>query len=111
MVGALNTCVGYTLFALLVWLGLPYMVAIGLATVMGVCFNFQSTGHFVFKGAPMSRLGYFFGVYGVIYALNVIAMAALLHIGFNIYIANALIILPLALIAYVLQQKFVFNTL
>ena len=109
LVGLLNTVFGYSLFAFLTWLGLTYPVAIGLATLGGVAFNFQSTGRLVFSGAPWSRMGRFTGVYAVIYGLNVAGVALLLEAGLNVYAANALVILPLALVAYVLQQKFVFT--
>ena len=108
LVGGLNTAVGYGLFALFVWVGLPYPVAIGLATVLGVAFNFQSTGRLVFGGAPRSLLLRFVAVYIVVYVLNVSAVGGLLRLGLGIYLANALVILPMALVAFVLQRKFVF---
>lgn len=108
LVGLLNTAVGYGLFAGFVWAGLPYPLAIGLATLLGVAFNFQSTGRLVFGGANLARLWRFAAVYGVVYLINVAAVAALLRVGLNVYLANGLLILPLALIAFVLQRKFVF---
>ena len=98
LVGGLNTAVGYALFAGFVWAGLPYPGAIALATVLGVAFNFQSTGRLVFGGAPLSQLGRFVAVYGVVYLINV---------G-SVYLANATVLLPLALVAFVLQRRFVF---
>lgn len=107
-VGALNTAVGYALFALFVWLGLTYPVAIALATVLGVAFNFQSTGRLVFGHAPFSRLLRFVGVYVIVYAINVGAVALLIRWGATPYGANALVVLPLALIAFILQRRLVF---
>ncbi len=108
LVGGLNTAFGYGVFALLTWWGLPYPAAIGLATLAGIAFNFQSTGRLVFGNAPWQRAPRFVAVYAVVYVLNLGGVAALLHLGLNIYLANALVILPLALIAYMLQRKFVF---
>ncbi|ODU13408.1 MAG: polysaccharide biosynthesis protein GtrA [Variovorax sp. 67-131] len=108
LVGGLNTAVGYALFAGFVWAGLPYPGAIALATVLGVAFNFQSTGRLVFGGAPLSQLGRFVAVYGVVYLINVGSVALLLRLGFNVYLANATVLLPLALVAFVLQRRFVF---
>lgn len=110
LVGGLNTVVGYALFAVLVWAGLPFPLAIGLATVLGVAFNFQSTGRLVFGGARLSKLGRFVAVYAAVYAFNVGAVALLLAAGLNVYVANALVLLPLALIAFLLQRRFVFVT-
>jgi putative flippase GtrA len=109
LVGLLNTAIGYSLFSLLVWVGLSYPLAIGIATLGGIAFNFQSTGRLVFNGAPWSRMGRFVGVYAVIYILNIAAVALLLKSGLNVYVSNAMVILPLALVAYFLQQKFVFG--
>jgi putative flippase GtrA len=109
LVGGLNTVVGYGLFAGFTWAGLPYPAAIALATVLGVAFNFQSTGRLVFGGAPLSQLGRFAAVYVVVYLLNVGSVALLLRAGLNVYLANALVILPLALVAFVLQRRFVFG--
>ena len=111
LVGGLNTLFGYSLFALLVWLKLPYPLAIGLATAGGIALNFQTTGRLVFGGAPLSRGARFVAVYGVVYILNVAGVAALLSSGLNLYMANALVIIPLALVTYLLQRKFVFNLL
>jgi len=108
-VGGLNTLVGYSLFALLTYAGLAYPVAIGLATVGGVLFNFQSVGRLVFDGAPRSRFWRFGGVYCVIYLLNLGGVRLLLGLDANIYIANALTLLPLSVIAFILNRRFVFN--
>ena len=109
MVGLVNTAFGYGLFALLAWFGLAWPVAIGLATLGGIAFNFQSIGRFVFDGAPWSRAGRFTAVYAILYGLNVASVALLLKLGVNVYLANALVIVPLALTGYLLQRKFVFN--
>ncbi|WP_376850513.1 GtrA family protein [Caenimonas terrae] len=108
LVGGLNTLVGYGLFALFTWTGLSYPLAIALATVLGVAFNFQSTGRLVFGGAPLGRLGRFVGAYVVTYLLNVAAVAGLLALGLNVYLANAAVIVPLAIVTYFLQRTFVF---
>ncbi|QOF79247.1 GtrA family protein [Variovorax sp. 38R] len=110
VVGGLNTAVGYALFAVLSWAGLPYPLAIGLATIAGVAFNFQSTGRLVFGGAPLSLLWRFVAAYVLVYLINIGAVALLLRAGLNVYVANALVILPLALISFVLQRRFVFGT-
>ena len=54
-------------------------------------------------------MGRFAGVYAVIYGVHVGSVTVLLAWGLNVYAANALMILPLALLACTLQQKFVFT--
>lgn len=108
-VGVLNTAFGYGVFALMTWAGLPYPVAIAVATVAGVAFNFFSTGRLVFGQGGARLMPRFVAVYAVVYCVNVAAVAALLRLGLNVYLANALLVLPLALLAYGLQRRFVFT--
>lgn len=110
VVGGVNTAVGYAVFAILVRLGLPFPAAIGLATIIGIAFNFQTTGRLVFGSARLSLLGRFVAAYVVVYLINVGSVALLLHVGFNVYLANAVVILPLALLSFFLQRRFVFGT-
>ena len=48
-VGVLNTIVGYSFYALFIYLGFDYKVSVFLATVLGVLFNFQTIGRLVFN--------------------------------------------------------------
>ena len=108
MVGVLNTCFGYSVFALLVWLGAPYQLATAVSTLAGIAFNFQTTGRLVFSGAPWPRLIRFAAVYALIYLLNISGIALLLRLNVNVYAAYALLIPPLAVLTYLLHKKFVF---
>ncbi|WP_321927958.1 GtrA family protein [Paraburkholderia guartelaensis] len=109
IVGGLNTAFGYSLFAVLTYVGVVYPIAIGLATVGGVLFNFQSVGRLVFSGAPRSRFWRFVGVYCVVYLVNLGGVRLLLDHGAGIYVANALMLIPLSLLAFILNRQFVFN--
>ena len=110
VVGLLNTAFSYFLFAILIKFEVAYPLAIGVATIMGIIFNFQTTGRIVFGNAESSKMRRFTLVYAGIYCLNILGVALLLLLEFNIYLANAVIIVPLALLTYSLQQKFVFQT-
>ncbi|WPB57804.1 GtrA family protein [Xylophilus sp. GOD-11R] len=109
MVGVLNTAVGYGLFAGFTWMGMAYPLAIALATLLGVAFNFQSTGRLVFGGADRSRLLRFLLAYAFIYLTNVAAVALLTYFGLSVFLANGLCVLPLALLSFMLQRRFVFS--
>ena len=75
----------------------------------GIAFNFQTIGRLVFNAAKGSRRWRFVVVYGVVYLVNLGGVAVLLFFGSGIYVANGLMILPLAALAYLLQKKFVFT--
>ncbi|MGC7556563.1 GtrA family protein, partial [Pandoraea pneumonica] len=42
LVGGLNTLFGYGVFAVCLWIGLHYSLAIAISTVLGTLFNFKS---------------------------------------------------------------------
>ena len=64
-IGVLNTLVGYGLFSLLVLIRLAPGVALLVATVLGVLFNYFTTGQLVFATKGVGRLPWFLAVSGV----------------------------------------------
>ncbi|WP_443113612.1 GtrA family protein [Herbaspirillum seropedicae] len=110
LVGVLNTAVGYSIFLIALWAGLHYSIAIAVATVLGTLFNFKSTGTMVFRSHDNSRLIRFIMVYGVIYLLNVAGIALLRRFEFQEWLAGLFLLLPLALLSYVLNSRFVFSS-
>ena len=109
--GGVNTAFGFAAFAVFILLGLPKELAALLGTICGVLFNFKTTGTIVFKNKDNRLIFRFFGVYLVAYLLNI----GLLDI-FEIYsvgplVAGAIIILPVSLLSFFLNRRFVFNTI
>lgn len=109
VVGGINTLFGYSVFFALTWFGMHYPLAIGLATIAGIAFNFQSVGRLVFGGAPRSRFWRFVGVYCVIYVLNVSGVHVLVGVGISVYLANVLVLIPLSVLAFLLNRRYVFH--
>ena len=110
LVGILNTMVGYGLFALFIYLGLHYSLAVLFSTILGVLFNFKSIGKFVFNSNNNERIYHFIGVYVLLYLLNVSGLWGLSSIGMeNMYVAGAILLAPLAIISFILNKNFVFN--
>jgi putative flippase GtrA len=109
-VGVLNTLFGYGIFALMLRLGLHYAAASGVATVLGVLFNFKSTGQLVFNSHDNGLIVRFVLVYVVVYLANVLALATLLRLGIGAYVGGVMLIMPLALLAYFLNVRYVFRT-
>ena len=109
-VGLINTIFGYSVFALCIFLKLHYALAVLIATVLGVLFNFKTTGIIVFKNNNNNLIFKFIAVYIVAYILSVLFLKLCLILGFNnMYINSAVIILPNSFITYILMKKFVFN--
>lgn len=108
-VGVLNSAFGYGLYALFVYLGVPPELALFLATVLGVIFNFVTTGRLVFRNADSRLFLRFAGAYGVIYICNAVALRFLVNFGLGPLVAQALL-MPLSVVAtFAIMQAFVFR--
>ena len=62
IVGIFNTLFGYAAYALFIFFGFNYIVAVLLATILGILFNFKTIGKFVFKSSGNSSLVIILGV-------------------------------------------------
>ncbi len=110
IVGGVNTVFYYALYSLFLFAGFPYGAAAGFATCIGILFNFQSFGRLVFGDRDIRRLGRFIGVYAVTWAVNVAGLKALELAGIpDKYIAGLITVLPVALLAFYLNRRFVFR--
>jgi len=69
-VGALNTAVGYGLFVFFIWIGCHYWLALLCSQVIGVVFNYKTTGVLVFAQRTNSLVLKFFMVYFFMYVVN-----------------------------------------
>jgi len=108
-VGVLNTVFGYLCFAGLVYVGVHYSLALLIATLVGVLFNFKTTGSFVFGVTNNYLLVRYLVVYGVVYLLNVVGVKALVGAGISPVIGGAMMLAPAAVFAFVLQKRYVFR--
>jgi putative flippase GtrA len=131
LVSGLNTVFGYGLFALLVLIGLHYTIAGLVATVLGVLFNFKSIGLLVFKTNRNVVVFKFIGVYGINYVISILLLTVLEQSGIDAFlgkelfqitnlliitapranacIGGAILIVPMGLLAYALNHRFVFG--
>lgn len=108
-VGVINSIFGYGCFALLLYIDIHYALALFLATVAGVLFNFKSIGALVFKSHNNSHIFRFVCSYSIIYAVNIIGIKMFSFAGLGPYIGGAILIIPMAVLAFILNKRFVFN--
>jgi putative flippase GtrA len=108
LVGALNTGFGYAVFAVLIFAHLHYAIAALLSTICGVLFNFKTTGRLVFGSRDNSLLVRFFGVYATTYVLGVLWLRVSTAYQWNVLIAAAVMMPPMAVLSYTLNRLFVF---
>lgn len=110
MVSGLNSTFGYGLFALLIYIGFAYPYALLIGTVVGILFNFKTIGSLVFKNNNNILIFNFFGVYGITFLGNLGGLALFTHFGFSEYIGGAFLLIPMGIIAYLLNKYFVFSS-
>ncbi|MFN6952141.1 MAG: GtrA family protein [Albidovulum sp.] len=102
-VGVLNTAFGFVVYALLLRVaGLPWQWALALSYVLGILWNFATHGRIVFGTRGLGRLPAYVGSYVVLFFLNRWALAAAIAAGLSELWAQALLVLPMAMVAFVL---------
>lgn len=107
--GVLNSLFGYLAFLLALGAGAPATAALVASTVAGIFFNFQTAQRVVFKSRQKGRLAAFVAVYALLFAINDVALTLLHAGGVRLWAAQALIVAPMAILAFVAQRKFVFK--
>jgi putative flippase GtrA len=109
VVGCLNTVFSYLIYAGLLFMGVSYSLAILGAYILGIGFNFRTTGRWVFKNRDNRPLALFIAVYIGMYLLSVLSVKGLLLLSVNKYIAGMIITLPMAVGSYKIMDKYVFR--
>lgn len=107
--GAVNTAFGYLLFALLLQVVGPPEIALLIATVVGVLFNYFTTGRYVFDTRGYRALGPFLLAYAFIYLVNVVAINVIIALGVRAILAQLFCLPGLAVLSYFINAHFVFG--
>lgn len=108
LIGGLNTVFGFMVYSLLIILNLHYALASLCSTIIGIIFNFFTTGYIVFSNKNFSLIFRFIGVYGVVYLINLGFLKFFHYLQFNMVWAGAILLIPMAIISYFLNRQFVF---
>jgi len=109
IVGGVNTVFGYSVFALLILLKIPYPIAALAATILGILFNFKSYGRFVFGSHDNRLIFRFVLVYAICYAVGLAPLAWAKAHGVSILLMAAICVLPMAALAFSLNRLLVFR--
>ena len=108
IVGGLNTLFANCIYAIFLYIGLHYAVAVLLALISGILFNFNTTGKIVFRNTEPGLIFRFACMYLILYVVNVFLLSLFARINYNMYIAGIILILPMALLSFILNKTFVF---
>ena len=110
-IGLVNTLFGYGVYAGLIFITLPNLLALFLATIAGIIFNYFSFGRVVFRVRGGWRVfAKFVIAYSMVYTVNA-ALLSLLTRGhyFNAYLAQAACVLPSVAMSWILMNWWVYK--
>lgn len=109
-VGGLNTTFGLTVYCLLIWIGLSYIWATLISQVLGVLFNFITTGTLVFENSDKRLIFKFIFCYFITYFINITINKALqVTFGLNEYLSGIFAIIISAIVSFFILRLFVYN--
>jgi putative flippase GtrA len=110
-VGVLNTMFGYSIYAGLVFINLPYLIALLMATLAGIVFNYFSFGRMVFKvRGGWYVFGKFIVAYTIVYGINAVFLSVLTAEDYlNAYLAQGVCILPSVVMSWLLLNLWVYK--
>jgi len=108
-VGVLNTIFGYGVFLVMLSLGFNPSIALLLATIAGILFNFKSIGHLVFGNTSKNKLIPFVGQYVFLYILNWFLLQELMDHGVKPAIVQLILLLPMAILSFIINKFLVFR--
>lgn len=109
VVGGLNSFFGLGIYSLIALTNLPTWMALTAANLAGLVFNFFTTGKLVFRDISAARIPRFIICYGIIFVLHLELIEWLSPVSGGRICAMAIMVLPMALLSYLIQSRFVFN--
>lgn len=111
LVGVVNTAFGYALFALFYLLLGSHQLAITLATMCGVVFNFHSTGRLVFRSRRLSALLPFVAGYAAVWLVNMLLLNELTALAISPLAGQTLALPLIVLLSFTINRYLVFGRL
>lgn len=107
-VGLLNTAFGYFLYALFLTIGFVANMALFFQYILGVLWNFKTTGTIVFQNKNNKLIFKFVLSYLFTFLINSVLLKILT--GYiNGYLAQAILIIPIALLSFLILKNLVFR--
>ena len=110
VVGIFNTVFGYSVFAIALWVWSSHQLALTVATVAGVVFNFFSTGRLVFSNRNADRFPTFIMGYAAIYLVNILLLDLMVSLaGFPPLLAQAILLPIMVVFSFSVNRFIVFR--
>ncbi len=109
VVGGLNTLFGFVVYSILALSDLSTLMVLIVSNLIGIAFNFVTTGGLVFRDMSLTKIPQFLICYGVIFVIYLELIQWLSPIFGGRIVAMAIIVLPMAVLTYLMQSWFVFG--
>ena len=108
-VGFMNTVFSYVIYAICVTILSRPTLSRAVSYVIGILFNFQTTGRIVFKNKNNTLIFKFFLSYLTTFFINRYFLDMLVS-TFHVdkYLSQAILVFPIAMISFMLLKHFVF---
>ena len=109
IVGLLNSIFGFLVFIIFAFTGLSTWKVLLISNLIGILFNFFTIGNFVFFEAKISQIPKFLISYIVIYLTYLGLITYLEPIFSSRIVAMGIIVVPIAILTYLIQRFFVYK--
>lgn len=100
---------GFAIYGAMIFADASVWAALLAANVLGTLFNFFTTGSYVFRQLSLRRLPHFLLSYVFVYFVNLGAIELISVWLSDKILAQALLVLPMALLTYLCMLKLVFS--
>lgn len=104
-VGVMNTIFGYSIFAFFIFLNTPYYLALLFSALLGLIFNFITTGRIVFKNKRFSAFYKFITISILLYFIHILLIKIINRNINNFYISGLLTMSLTAILSFYLNKK------
>lgn len=111
IVGILNTIFGYAIYAFLLFVNVPYLIALFIATVAGVIFNYFSFGRLVFQSLGGRFVFVKFVIaYAIVYLVNAFILEILTQkFLYDPYVGQVICIPISVILSWTIMNKWVYK--
>jgi putative flippase GtrA len=107
--GGVNTLFGWLVYAASILMGAQLWLALIIAIVTGIGFNFVTLGGYAFQDMTMKRFPRFVLSYALIYITNLICLKALEPCLSSPIWGQLILTPPLAIFSYLVLSRIAFN--
>ena len=109
LAGGVNTLFSFGVNVAALLAGLPIWLAMLLGTVAGIAFNFFTLGGYAFRDLSVRRLPRYVLGYAIVYVVILAAFHVLQLVVHSPVACQALLMIPAALLSYLVMSRFVFQ--